>query len=295
MLSLFQSRAISEDQYEIFHTMIETYESNENYDIIIAEGFLPCVENKVEIIEKLKSLLNKNGILVVTCMDEVGMYIEQMKRLVGHILIRDVKDYEEQVNTLAHIFEPQLKKLNGVSRSAKDWVQDQILCSAINIKELFSLEDALHLFDSSYEMLGSSPQMFTDYSWYKDVNYDVKEDYLKQYSMKNHNLLIAGTPETILSSEVNHELKELLTDIRNEAILYEKEYDWSYVEAIHNKLSKILELAKANNLEIATFTEELLDILSKIKSDTLDLSKYEAFFALFGRGQQYISFAKIEE
>ena len=38
--------------------------------------------NQCEIINKLSELVVKNGIIVITC-DDIGFYIEMMKRLVG--------------------------------------------------------------------------------------------------------------------------------------------------------------------------------------------------------------------
>lgn len=292
MNHLFHNRGIDKNKYQIFNTMIENYSSEKKYNIIIAEGFLPCVENKREIIEKLKSLLDRNGIIVVTCMDEMGMFVEQMKRLVAHIIIKDIPDYREKVAKLVNVFEPQLKTLQGVSRSAEDWVQDQLMCTAINIKEMFSLVDAIGMFNQTYDIMGSSPHMFTDYSWYKNVDYNVRENYIKQFGQKNHNLLIAGTDETIISNKVNKNLEEMICNIRNNAIAFENKYDWKYVEAVIVELAKMLVLLEKYNSDLLTFVTQLITILKMLEKEDFDLSEFNMFFRLFGRSQQYISFVK---
>ena len=169
MRILFSENHISQNQYEIFPCKIEDFHTDKKYDIVIAEGFLPYIFNQNEVIKKLQSLTDKEGIIVITCVDNVGMFIEALKRLIGQMLTRNITCYDEKLNYLVQFFGKQLEGLGGVSRSAKDWVQDQILNPAgINGMEL-SMAQAISMFENDYEILGSSPQMFTDYSWYKDV------------------------------------------------------------------------------------------------------------------------------
>ena len=72
MKSLFGYQEILEDKYDIISCKIEDYSTEKKYDIIIAEGFLSNVPNQQEIIDKLKDLAAPDGIIVVTCIDNVS-------------------------------------------------------------------------------------------------------------------------------------------------------------------------------------------------------------------------------
>lgn len=63
-----------------------------------------------------------------------------------------------------------------MSRPAKDWVMDTIFNPSM-YNNTMSVVQAIDFFGSEYDILGASPNMFTDYSWYKDIWYDYKDDY----------------------------------------------------------------------------------------------------------------------
>ena len=196
MCRLFAEQNISQSKYEIFPCTIEDYQTNKKYDIIIAEGFLQNLYDQQEVINKLMELTAENGVIVVTCCDHVCIFIEQIKRLVGLTLTADILEYDKKVKYLADFFAPQLSALKGVSRSPVDWVQDQILDTPnVNGVEL-SLSQTIDYFGDGFDILGSSPQMFTDYSWYKDIWYDYKKDSRDQFRRKRLSLLQSDMAET---------------------------------------------------------------------------------------------------
>ena len=127
MEALFARRSIPTDKYNVFPCKIEDYVTDKKYDFIIAEGFLQNLYNQQEVIDKLQNLVDESGVIVITCTDAVCYFVELMKRLVGWALVADITDYKDRVEYLAGLFAPQLAKLEGVSRSAEEWVQDQIL------------------------------------------------------------------------------------------------------------------------------------------------------------------------
>ena len=127
MEALFARRSIPTDKYNVFPCKIEDYVTDKKYDFIIAEGFPQNLYNQQEVIDKLQNLVDESGVIVITCTDAVCYFVELMKRLVGWALVADITDYKDRVEYLAGLFAPQLAKLEGVSRSAEEWVQDQIL------------------------------------------------------------------------------------------------------------------------------------------------------------------------
>lgn len=293
MRELFAENVIDEDKYQLFPCVVENYETDKKYDIVIAEGFLPNLYNQKEIISKLQSLTAENGIVIVTCSEDVGFFIEIMKRLIGG-MTADIGEYDRKVEYLTSVFAPQLARLKGVSRSPKEWVQDQILNpAAVNGTEL-TLIQAIAYFGDEFDVLGSSPRMFTDYSWYKDIAYDYKKDYQRQFERKRLSLLMAGTPEISVSAEQADNIVKSIEKIKKLESAYEKTSDITRISDILEEMESMEKALKGNFnkafLEVFCEIKEILLIL--LNNNKVEMEKFPHFFEAFGRTQQYISFVR---
>lgn len=294
MKLLFSEQKIPVNKYSIFEYMIEEYDTDRKYDIIIAEGFLPYVYNQKAVIDKFKELVNSKGIIVITCVDKVGLFVERIKRLIGIALSQNIVTYEEKVRYLTDIFKPQLQKLRGMSKLPEDWVRDNILNPAVHSGVEFSLSHAIQYFREDFEVLGTSPQMFTDYSWSKDIWYDYKSDYLQQFDQKRLSFLMASIPEVIMPIDEANILTKCFEGIYDIVDEYEKMLELS-------KISDILQLMSSIEVAIQQrFDEEFVKVFYEIKDvllclyrgEKINMENYPHFFAAFGRTQQYISFVK---
>lgn len=294
MQKLFEKHAISTGQYKIFPCKIEDYLTDKKYDIVIAEGFLSHIYNQEEVINKLSGLVDENGIIVITCCDDVCFFIELMKRLVALFLTRNISDYNQKTEYLADFFKPQLDTLKGVSRSAKDWVQDQILNPAgVNGMEL-TMSQAVDYFGEAFDLLGCSPRMFTDYSWYKDIWYDCKSEIKEQFNRKRLSLLSASMPEAILPIETANILVQHFESIKKLATDYEKTKNICRIDEILWEMDLVEKDIPQNfDNEFKLVFCEIKEILYCVqREEELDMEKYPHFFSAFGRTLQYMSFVK---
>ena len=293
MRELFGKHDVDESLYNIFNVRIEDFQTDKKYDIIIAESFLQYLKNQQEVIDKLKQLSGDNGIIVITCGDDVSIFVELMKRLIGQIIIKDTDDYNQKVQRLVDVFGASLGMLRGVSRSVRDWVQDQLLNPAlVNGCEL-TLIQAIEIFGDDYEVLGSSPGMFTDYSWYKDIWFDYKSDYAAQYRVKQFSLLKAGMPEVILPPMLSDELIRAFKSVKALASEFERMKDATILDRILIELNYICSRAKSIGNEFDIICREIYQSLKDLsETDTVELGKYQHFFAAFGRTQHYMAFQR---
>ena len=292
MEALFPKYGIDPCRYSMHPCKIEEFCSDQQFDIVIAEGFLQNLSNQEDIIEKLLSLTKPGGIVVVTCTDDVSMFVEAIKRLIGCILTKDVESFEEKTEILVKAFAPQLQTLRGVSRSARDWVQDQLMNPAgINGCEM-SLLDAMDMFGDRVHVLGSSPGMFKDYSWYKDVWFDVKEDFRQQFRRKRLSLLLAGMPEVVLDTGLVDDLAGCFKRIKGMAASYENEPEEGLLDEIRAILKQIETDVNDIDDAFATVFHEIQCLLEDAIVGTVDMGKYPHFSSAFGRTQQYIAFEK---
>lgn len=292
MLSLFCQYGIDKSRYEIFPIQIEEFHPESQYEIILAEGFLHSIDNAPEIIDKLLYMLASGGVLVITCMDELSVFVEQIKRLVAHVYIMDIRSYEEQVDKLTSFFTEQMSNLKGMSRSVEDWVRDDLLNPAFQSSNLLSIGKVIELLPDNINILGTSQNMFTDYSWYKDVQFDIKGEYLSQFKKKQHNLILTGGDETIISIELNTKINEIVKRIREAAKRYEKNWNWEEITEVVECLNELEPIVGNVNERLFCFVKDSRNILLHINEHDFDIKKYSAFFHAVGRTQQYISLVK---
>lgn len=294
MRNLFAKQNIPQEKYSIFADRIEEYQTGKKYDIIIAEGFLPEIYNQREVIGKLQELVNENGIIVITCDEDICFFIEIMKRLVGHVIAADIPEYDRKVEYLSDFFGPQLARLRGVSRSPKEWVQDQILNPAVVNGTELTMADAIEYFGDGFDISGSSPCIFTDYSWYKDIWYDYKKDYNEQFRQKRFTLLMANMDEVVLPAETADDLIVHFKKIKQLEAEYEKSSDLGKIGGILAEMNLMEPLIERNfNNGFQDVFSEIREALSCVlQGKKIDMENYPHFFPAFGRTQQYIGFVK---
>ena len=289
---IFNEKSIPRECYTIYSEILEEFKKDKEYDFVIAEGFLTHISNWKECIEIIKKYTAENGIVIITCADTIGQYIERTKRLVGHYIARNIDDYKEKVGILTKIFEPQLKSLSGRDRPSEDWVQEQFFNDALLCAHPMNINDAIDAFGDGFDILGASQNIFTDHSWYKDLDYDYISEYKKQYNQKKHMFLLAGIyEESIRTEKENEALEEAVIAANELAAKFEetKSLDLlAYKEAIDN-------VAKySGNKTIQQFNQDTLELLKMSEKSTPDLRKFGVWSRCFGKACQYISFVRKE-
>lgn len=284
----FRNKDVPSDKYTIYSNALEEYHTSKKYDIVITEGFLQYEENWQECLTMIEKLAHKDSIVIVTCTDEISYYVEKMKRGVMQYLVADVEEHEEKVKILAQIMQPQLNMLKGVSRAIEDWIEDQFFYPIGN--ELMTIGKAIDYYKDTFDVLGASQNIFVDYSWYKDFEYDYLSSYRRQYDEKKHMFLVAGDDcEVVRTAEENRQLEEAVTHANMTAMKIEEEQGniSELAEAVHAVTESTV------NPIIIEFNKELIDIIEKIeKKKAVDWAEYETYMKCFGKALQYVSFMK---
>lgn len=296
MKTLFEQKGIATDRYEIHECTIENFINKKKYDIIIAEGFIHAISNAQEIVQKLCTMLKDGGVIVITCIDKFGIFVEEVKRFIANITIKDIDDYDKKVIAYTKFFEPQFSKLKGMSRSVEDWVKDNMLSPVFYSNDIWSISDSINMFSEDFYILGTSQKIFTDYSWYKDLDYNERESIIKQFRRKQHNFMLAdggGEEETLISEEENYELCNILSIFRENIKKYEKTKEKFLIEEVIGNLNKLLKFEEYFNAKLSLFIKETIDILKKLlKNEAVDYHVYKEFYYAIGRAQQYLSMVK---
>lgn len=289
---LLKSHGVQENQWKFaLKGKIEDLNETTKYDLVIAEGFIPGLTNRGQVFKKASAILHSGGVLVVTCADDVSIIFDILKRIVAFKLIENISDFDKKVHILTEGFSSHLKSLKHASRLVEDWVIDTFLNTAW-FGDFFSIEDCIVELAPEFDFQGSSPRIFTDYSWYKDVEYDQNESYIRQFQEKRHLLIMTGLKESLRKPEENKKLAQIALDIRTHLNELEKtpsSKNWDRMIDLVNALSEETADLEPQVLEAI---QEALGLLKQKTLSAKQISDSKKLATAFGRSQQYVSLVK---
>ena len=95
---LFKKYNVEENHIAITNCFIEEFITDKKFDIAMCENMLCCIKNNYEILAKINSLLVQEGILIISCADEISTFYDITRRLLANILVQrtGVKEFEDK-------------------------------------------------------------------------------------------------------------------------------------------------------------------------------------------------------
>jgi hypothetical protein len=289
------------EHWEISQSQIENFSSNEKFDLVICEGFIPNQLDPSKMAQHCTNFAKKNGIIILTCHDEISLISENIRAFLSTLITEPGSNFDDQVIQLSAFFKPDLMSLGVQTRSIDDWVIDNILNDEFwKAAPLFSMKDAIDSLGKKCRFLGSSPSFFTDWTWYKAVE-DPHEHFNKKfnecYNANMHNLLDTRVLTPPNNEKSNLKLKAICSSIRE--LIKNSDHNDSTKNkkvSVQNflKLSRSLENSLGvNQTETKVSLKSLNGSLSKyLKGGSLQSGDLNAFRKWWGRGMQYISMEK---
>ncbi len=278
----------------IFPTILENYKCELLYDFVICEGMLPAMSDPTNLLQLLAKYVKPGGVLIITCIDSISGASENLRHLIGQLLIWDVDNVERMLSILLPVFSPHLNTLAAMSRRHDDWILDNII-NPVGIAETLSISTAIQVLEDEFDVYCASLNMFTDWRWYKSLYGDNKsfnEMALNQYWTLVHNFIDYRKVLLPRCSEDNKKLYQLFDKFRIRTRDLVGTRNTSIIDELICLLDKIV-------VEIGSFSEELtqpfLEVLEMLRMDKIkpDLVANSANFkSYFGRGQQYLSFVR---
>ena len=290
LLHLMKEKKIEDKRWKLFQERIESFEPDQLYDVVVAEGFIPGINNRQDVVEKIERCLKPGGVVVITCVDDVSIFCECLKRIVATQLTWEIDNIADKINVLVRAFSSHLAYLKHASRPVEDWVTDMFLNPAF-FAQLFAIDDCLNEMMHSYDFMGSSPALFTDYSWYKDMEQNRNELILEQFYQKRHTLLLSDLPESIRPVEENEKLFQAMRDLRSLLAIAQDNFA-IYIPAFIRELGNIRSITNNIDIRITEAIDETCALLMNPNLCAEHVGKAEKLAAAFGRGQQYVSMVK---
>ncbi len=271
---------------------IQKFESDERFDLVLCEGVIPHQEAPSAFARHVAKFTRPGGVLVVTTSDYVAIFAETLRRLIKDAIVDPDAPLMQQLDVMRPVFEPHFRSLKGASRPVDDWAADTIVNPWRHA--LFTIGGAIEALDGEFELLGSSPRIFTDWRWYKDIYGDqarINELAMRQYLTEGMSLIDYRACLPALPEQAGTRLRELCESVFWMMVDVEAKRQPRFpdVAAACEEISAILKPFSASTAaavaEAASFFRNPSGIDPR--------HHFKEFVPFFGRAQQYVSFVRV--
>lgn len=294
MLGLFEKYNLNTESTIFINDLFENIDLKKQYDLVICEGLIPGLENKSALINKLKSSVKSGGVLIITTADEISVLMEVARRFVANKLAGHIDDVNQKAIVLADAFGSHLSSLGASTRPILDWVLDVLLNPASsNAEQYYSIAEAFRDIGDEFFYFASSPNLFTNPTWYKKLEFESNEynkKFVSQFETNRHSLILQEYPIAHRERKLNDELSTLCSSFGVLSKKAEnKELGFDYCE------KEVISITKSiiDNLQDESIEEILGEFIDVVRNTTIDnIKNMKKFKSAFGKGQQYISFVK---
>ena len=227
--------------------------------------------------------------MVITCMDSVSQFAEIMRRLMGALVTDANASAAQQVEQLRPIFASHLVTLTGRSRLVDDWIF-YVIVRPWGDGAMLSVADAVAALDEKCDCYGASPHFLTDWRWYKDVRAEYNQVATDAYWRNLHNLLDYRLTFDPRTEAENRPILEICDDLYALTGAFERERKDGTLGEIGERLAALGQRVGAYSPATSSAILDFHDALAH--ADDGGLGDLGGFAALFGRGQQYLSFIR---
>ena len=267
------------------------YKRKKLYDFVVFEGVIPFEPDPSYLLHQTVQHVSNGGVVSITCIDPVSLFPEVLRRLVSILLAPVECQLEDRVDILLPIFKSHLSTLSGMSRDPKDWVIDQMIHPWSG--KSFSILEAAKVISDKFEILGSSPQFFNDWSWFREVeNARSISSIEEQYYSNLHNFIDYRFFHSVQPVKQNKLLLALCNRVLKRVRKMESGFCDLDVIEIRKDIVEVCEILSTYATDTADDLQDFILAFDSIYAHKKPVD-FRGFASLFGRGQQYVSFIKV--
>ena len=272
---------------------LSEFETDIQYDLVIAECWIGSGDEDAELLKKLVGLASRDGTIILTATPAIGIVANSLRVALSLRLLKmSQMTFQTCTNILLNALTSHLDTLTDMSRFRKDWIQDNIL----NPVALTAIIHPLELIEklSNCQLLASYPTFFESWRWYKSLyaeQYRPKTEWAEQYYMKAHNFLdVRVVSHEPRRASDNQDLERTCQLINSEVVRL-RCHDCASATLV-DLASQLLDKIPKSHGETHVALCEWIDVYerSDISQQTISSMKY--FKSWFGRELMYISFTK---
>jgi ubiquinone/menaquinone biosynthesis C-methylase UbiE len=188
---LYAETTIPNTAPTLVESTLQDYQPADKFDIVICENWLGRVTHERALLRKLAGMIDRNGMMVVTTQPPVGLLSNFLRRALSAKYSDPRLSFSERTQKLVSMFAPHLATMKDMTRSATDWVQDNMINPAY-FDLYLTIPDVLSEVGSSMTAVGTNPSFVTDWRWFKALHGDARDfnnHMIHQYQAVQHNLV----------------------------------------------------------------------------------------------------------
>ena len=267
--------------------------NKELFDLALAECWLGRTESGILMLKKLLENVKIGGIVIVTATPNIGLLPTTFRSALGYRMIKSPDlNFQDKTDLLMKAFSSHLDNLTNMSRFQPDWIQDNLLNPA-SLTEIIHPVELFEVFTNAH-ILGTYPQIMESWQWFKShhgKNLNMKNNWIKQYWGKCHNLLDVNSVTASEDSEKNFELEQISKDLTDRVVQI-REHGSPDKELLLLS-SEIKKLIPESKQELIKSIVEWETIYEKDNISTDEINKMNYFSKWFGRDLMYMSFIRM--
>ena len=293
---LYAKTAVSHTAPILVESTLQDYAPSNQFDIVICENWLGRAPHERLLMRKLAGFLANQGMMVVTTLTPTGFLPNLIRRAISVKYCDPRLSFAARTAQLVSMFAPHLASMSAMTRSATDWVQDNMLNPAY-FDLCLTIPDVLRELDDVVAALGVNPSFASDWRWFKALHGEARDfnwHMNREYEAALHNFvdyqLEFFQPDIQLNREIETSCIEFLEAVRiyEKAVLVRKNPD--------EKLAKLIAILRTIILQVHTFPDPVrlgleagLQLLLGDCDDYLQVARNSPFSRLFGRETVYLS------
>lgn len=283
--------------YRFVESLIDDFQSDQKFDVVICEGLIPHQHNPSACARKAASFTRDGGLFIHTCHDFISFLSERLRSFIAYIQSDSTLPFNERVSDIALFLKDHFTVLKAMSRTHEDWVIDSTMQTEHWHKTpLFSIRDSIDTFKDEFVVFGTSPSFISDLRWYKNLTDDhdhfLINDYAQTYFWEHvHNFIDTRYSFPKRKASENQALYQLAIDIQHAIDRFmttpSNEHQTQILSLLDILFENVNTFSKETALAILCFKENLHRVFNK------EPTQFKHFHTWWGRGMQFISLLKV--
>mgnify|MGYP003385485051 CR=1 FL=1 len=298
----FQNAAFPHATPKLIEAKLEDYEAPDGFDIVLCENWLGSSPHERTLLKKLAGFVAPRGVLVVTCVSPTGFLPNVIRRALAAKLTAGISGFSEKTATLVSAYTPHLATITGMTRSAVDWVQDNMLNPAY-FDLCLTLPMVIQGLGRGFQAAGVSPDFRQDWRWFKAIcgdEFDFNQNLVDEYFRAAGMLLDYRRASDSADSESNRVLDGLALQLVSSVRHYEDSLAGDSSKSadplcvLRGQLSAIKALMDRRSEAAAGLIAEALALLEADSLTTEMVASMPNFSGWFGRETIYLSLERTD-
>lgn len=294
---LYSQPGISPVQPRLVESTFQDYQTEERFDVVICENWLGHSVEERKLLRKLGTLVAPDGLLAITTIAPFGILPNVLRKALTARIDRPEAPFDQRTGLLVQGFQPHLATIPSMTRTATDWVHDNVMNPAY-FGIILTIPMVHEDLGGSFDFLASSPNFASDWRWFKALHGEARgfnTHFLGEYFANAHNFLDYRTLWPRRDQAANRALEDLSWKVIDaataleEAVYHETNPAGPWQDAILTHLAAILANLADMPETVTGPLREFCDLFARTTITPQDVAGMRKFGGLFGRETVYVS------